>query len=512
MKSRKRIFFAVMLAAAGSLALAVGVPAEGAETLTADLEYEYDYIEALEGRWAHYCAPKFSLKTEGFEALSASLEEYSASKLAYAKASAEQYAEWIREEGSEALDNGMDYFVESEISIRRADSVVFSFNNLESSYSGGAHPNAWYSPVTYSSATGEKLALTDILQDPSSLPELLQDLLLEKYDEDTFLTDDLAGDIRLEMETTGSYIDVVTGEEVPMEPGPSFTLEPESITFWFSPYELTSHAVGAVNVTLYYEDYPDLVKEEYLQAAESWFLPLEDEEEVRLPGSEDVLSVSTVTEDEYGMDWKILTTVNGFTKEEEEWGFDFDHYLMHTGGKNFLITQVTGEDDYSQMRITDLSGAPYITSGSQIPDANIIARHFGTSCPTNPEYCVLNHGIDLLSTYTVGRPFRFTADGVPEPLEPWDTIYDYSTENYEMALTTKRSLEVMVVDEAGEETGKAELPAGTKLHFLRTDGELWVDMTDDDGTIYHLFVEGVWPQQVNGLNADDVFDGMMFAG
>ena len=67
---------------------------------------------------------------------------------------------------------------------------------------------------------------------------------------------------------------------------------------------------------------------------------------------------------------------------------------------------------------------------------------------------------------------------------------------------------------AAESSERVEIPAGEELILYRTDNSSYVDMKRADGSICRLEVDlsRGWPQKVNGMDAEECFDGMMFAG
>ena len=149
----------------------------------------------------------------------------------------------------------------------------------------------------------------------------------------------------------------------------------------------------------------------------------------------------------------------------------------------------------------------------------MIGRQFESDCPTSPDEFVLLGSTDMLSTYSVKRKYCLDENGALAPLEEWDTIPDFSNprypgdEEYDRALTAKVDFEADAADEnTGAITGTVTVPAGEKLHFVRTDCGSWVDMRMEDGTIVRLYTTPDWPQQVGGMPAEDILDGMMFAG
>ena len=74
-------------------------------------------------------------------------------------------------------------------------------------------------------------------------------------------------------------------------------------------------------------------------------------------------------------------------------------------------------------------------------------------------------------------------------------------------------LRVTVVAEDGSVTAdNAVIPAGTKLTLYRTDGSSLVDLKAGD-TLYRIEVDhSEWPYTINGVEEEEYFDGIMYAG
>ena len=64
-----------------------------------------------------------------------------------------------------------------------------------------------------------------------------------------------------------------------------------------------------------------------------------------------------------------------------------------------------------------------------------------------------------------------------------------------------------------DQKGTVKLPAGTEIGFYRTDGKDTVWFLLGDGRCIRVKLDDTdWPQPVNGTDADELFDGMIFAG
>ena len=90
------------------------------------------------------------------------------------------------------------------------------------------------------------------------------------------------------------------------------------------------------------------------------------------------------------------------------------------------------------------------------------------------------------------------------------------TEYYDLSaslrrLISKLPLEVGILPDGTRE----ELPAGTMLRMLRTDGETYMDLELEDGRECRLVLErnpDTWEWLINGISEWDCFEDLLYAG
>lgn len=57
------------------------------------------------------------------------------------------------------------------------------------------------------------------------------------------------------------------------------------------------------------------------------------------------------------------------------------------------------------------------------------------------------------------------------------------------------------------------IKSGTKVKIVGTNGKDTVDLLDAaDDTVYRVNINEDWPQTINGVDIEELFDGTMFAG
>ena len=102
---------------------------------------------------------------------------------------------------------------------------------------------------------------------------------------------------------------------------------------------------------------------------------------------------------------------------------------------------------------------------------------------------------------------------MPVPQTPY---YEF---DYTRNLTLKRDLTLQGVaysddGSAGNETGEVTVKSGETLSFWRTDGESYMDLKRADGSAVRCRLDEShgWPYTIGGVDIEEAFDGIMFAG
>lgn len=127
---------------------------------------------------------------------------------------------------------------------------------------------------------------------------------------------------------------------------------------------------------------------------------------------------------------------------------------------------------------------------------------------TDPNSFALETRTNVLSTVQGTKNYWISDSGLPE------TNDTYYTLKSEYVFTLLQPLEVSIVNDAtGNTAGKMMLQEGLEVTYLRTDNETFADFELVNGTIVRVDVEyGEWPTTINGVDINEIFDGLMFAG
>ena len=113
---------------------------------------------------------------------------------------------------------------------------------------------------------------------------------------------------------------------------------------------------------------------------------------------------------------------------------------------------------------------------------------------------------DIFGTTSVYKTYHLGADGMPE------TNDEYWAFVSKVSYKVLKSIKVEIIDEAGNKTGERELAAGEEVTPYRTDNESILDMKDKDGNILRVKVTNEWPYEIDGVEMQEIFENIIYAG
>ncbi len=457
-----------------------------------------------------------------FPALSKSLRDVADESLAEYEKNRDEYVAGAKEHYADEPDffEYGSYYYNNNALLRRLDESVFSYSIAWSAYLGGAHGNYDEHGHTYDVRTGKELRLTDVMTDISGLNDILKEKLLSYYGEDTFF----------DLEDSFTHFDPDATEYVSEDDGENYsypynwTLTPYGIQFYFGPYELAPFAAGNQQVTLSYEEYGDMIADEYIpEKAGSFiydFTYSTDLFDIDGDGERDYLSVGLDYEDNdpnYHKGIEVIVDDNT-AKFDDVYISDAqytNHYIHLADGRQYVYAETIIADEHKQFYVFDITdGKPEAVDAIAInPESGIFTDEdgygYGRLMLTDPDNMKMEKLLYLLSTYYGQRQYHVGSDGMPESSEPFAirTVIDES-------LTSKRDIECEIVDEAGKVIGgKETIPSGESFTLLKTDGETYVDARISDGRIVRLNItDAEYPTYVDGVSAEDCFEELFYVG
>ncbi|MCR4841789.1 MAG: DUF3298 and DUF4163 domain-containing protein [Eubacterium sp.] len=422
------------------------------------------------------------------------LESYNAS----VKEKIDEFTDSYAEASGDAYMEDAYYTAEDKGDVVRFDDEVLSIRDYTYEFTLGAHGMYFFTGYNYDAATGEEIGLSDVIPDTDSLKEALAAALLEKYDSEYFYSgEDVATDLDV----------YFTDESVEL----NFTLGASGITFYFAPYDIAPYAVGALDVTLPYDS--NVVNADYApEDTDSYVLPVMPNAEMTIPSTgESMICYFEELDSEsatYGG-----TVIIGENNNEIEFadGYGADAYIVHMGDKDFLAVNVAGSNDIESLYVYDLSDGKC----TQI-DTGDEGYGLCEFVHTDPSDFLMGTRSDMLSTFRAYGIYEFGEDGTYTRTSKWFYNADvYGEDSLPGTLTLKQDITAQVILEAdSEDSDTRTIEAGTELTIFRTDNNSVVDLLTSDGTIVRLTVEDGEDcyQTVNGIDIEELFDGVVFAG
>ena len=442
--------------------------------------------------WFEGSYDELVLDCDDYYAMKYTLDELNSNMKESVENAKDEYTEYAPEDNGFEDDWSYYYFLNCDTTINRADTNVVSLSQLWSSYAGGVHPDSYYSAMVYDTASGKKLSLWDIV-DTYKKDEMLELIEKKALENNPDLEDMLLSDL-------GDTLNDMAADDML-----TFGLDTKGLTFYFSPYEIAAYAAGSTIVTIGYDEIPGLINEEYKQLPEDYFFDLghtTQKDVFTITGGREVsFWIEEKTEDEF----RTHIYLNGAEFEFDDYGWESVFYLAHKDGKDFLYRETVHENDYRDTAVFDLNS-------DEPEQVDTIFAAF-TEGLYNPDNLQMTSRGDLLSTYTIENDYAINYFGSPIPMNDY---YLIKTWEEPWTITLKQDMEAEARDEfieSDEYIYPMQLNAGDKLSFYATDGETWVDFKTEGGSFVRVYVDtDDYPQSVNGVDIDELFDGIMFAG
>ena len=399
------------------------------------------------------------------------------------------------------------YTDESKAYIQRVDEKVLSILDSFSNYYGGAHGYYGLNGFNYNPETGEEISIEDVVSSMDDLRNAAAEVFSRDY------ADLIEAEPGCEDYLRDSFDDPKTL---------CWTLTPLQLELYYNPYSLASYAAGLQIIRIKFSDYPDLFNKGYGASDGDWAVLLPDggiSEDITGDGVQEKINVEYVynTEDEYSYIESVDVQVGEDVQNINYYGLEAgDVYFVKRGDKYLLYIEAVAENDYRVIHMVD------ITNG-EITDLDYCTGSFTSKdfeSDYGEDYYIYTKGLFYnpnLFYLEIRQQYISTFDGVI-PAQVGENgeiklLQDYYELPTDFNITSKMDLEFDEVDAEGNVIGKTTIPKGTIYYMYRSDGETYVDCKTEDGTYVRIVVDhSDYPYLVNGINLEDAFDGIMFAG
>ena len=454
----------------------------------------------------------------------------------WAKETLPEYRGYFEESGGMFEE---PFYSESTAKVLRADNRAVSILVFASDYAGGAHPMYGYGGDNFDPESGERLRFADVVKDQEKFFLLCDEKIPELYPDSA--------------EHLIKPSEAMEGEDLSDYEG--WTVDYEGVTVYFNPYHIGSFADGAQVIRIFFDEAPEIFEEKYTEKPEAYMVPFVREFPTYLDFNGDGKKEELHLTYNYYDEWAYNYTVNCGNRSVliDDYSYEEEPYLVYANEQYYLWIFETSDNDYVLLRVVDLrtmetgeedleclysscnpklSGTYGFTEDEKGYES--FSRDPGMSDPSD---LWLRKHMEVFSTLFGSMHYHIGADGRPAEDAPFFEIPSSAI------LKTKVALPVDTVDEAGNVTGKEEIPEGTFLRIIRTDGETFADMqvidpaivTEehwDDYSMYYIegdfpeadyqktvyrvqrsMGEG-WSRNVTdvGLPEDEVFSGILYAG
>ena len=486
--------------------------------------YCYDYIASDDGQktLVSYSNSDLLISEESaadFPELAENLKKKMEESDAEAKKSLEEDASYAKDAYKEYPDTFEYGPWEStrDVLVMRADSKVLSAASNFYSYSGGAHGIYGTFGLNYEVDSGKEITADMAFADRSRLTGLLKKKLYADYPDLTEEFDSFEAENTFKQYESGEY-------------EYEYTLEPNCVSFYFGPYTFASYAAGAQTLEFTYDELSGVINEKYVPDEDVAYVTRSSA--VDMDGDGDLEHLYSYIQypdgdESYG---KIKVSVNDGEKEfdlkTDVLGTDVDQYLVKTGsGKMFLLVSGAVENDYKVTTICELSKDKlkemdtvwYNTWYRSLDDEG---THYANYVWTDPDALPMTEHMDILATFGGEKTYKMSDKGEFSSDDEYFMVPQGSRKY--MVLHTVKDVKADCINEDGEViTEDMDIPAGTDLYLYRTDGatdgkESVIDCrigSDDDGAkLIRLHVTNDYPRLVNGIDQEELFESLYYAG
>ncbi len=425
-------------------------------------------------------------------------------------------------ENWEEDDYGFPSFYDDEYdNVTRADSKILSIVSSSDCYGGGAHGYYASFGCNFVVATGQDLELSDVIE--VSDDEFRQ-ILMEKL-EDEFADRDS---------------EFINGEEYlehyKLDPDPDKSLENDSsIEDWetgynfyfghdglhiiFNAYDIADYATGDFDVLFSYDE--DFISDDYKLDSSVGYVAREHLEYSSNFSEEEAegLHFELYYEYEDNSFADSISLVNGDSKDTIDVDVDgeyFGGYCYHIYTKDqreYIFIDCASENDFIDYAVFDITDGEVKACGT-----NYYTRVFfdtdddefaGKACWTNAEAIVMAKRSQAFGTFEYYNFYSVDKDGELVPRDEAFLIEHVTSGD----ITSSKTVPATKVED-GQDTGEDyDIPSGTTITIVSTDGETYIDVELPDGSIARLhFTSFDYPGEVEGTSVEELFSGLVYAG
>ena len=414
----------------------------------------------------------------------------------------------------------------------RADKAIVSVLLLKSTDYTGSGMEYSRSAVNFDTRSGKRLSFSDVVKDADSFFMLAEKRAKESVGTDTEFPPELLDKIKEK------------GSEL------TWTVNQEGVSVYLDIYEYGKSRREPAVLTVYFDEARNVFEERYTKTEEDYVIPLIGDMHLDLDidgdGKREAVYLKKKSEDANSAYLDFSAVASGRESEALE-GFDGRAYIVKKSGKYYMYVFVSAEDDITLLYRLDLStmekkeGEYWATDLSTKyytwrNEGNIETHRYEEENFSDAAGFCGSGRNDVLSTNSVEIDWVLDKEAYPRP----DGNRYRVTSNH--VLRTLKDIPAPEVDAKGNVVKESVIPANSYLLFLYSDNESFVDMRiieekyvdkenwggdssyfnlndsgqfDYNGPLYRIRMERDtenWITKVNGVDAEELFEGMAYAG
>ena len=393
----------------------------------------------------------------------------------------------IEDAKMQAEDMGDDFYpysYEYKANAARLDGNVTSIVLDEYTYQGGAHGYDGLYGITFDTKTGKELDFSDL----GDIRETVRGYLDEQIQE---------------MREEGGSFEFYEDNIDTILENPVWYLDGIGLAIVFNAYEIGSYAEGRTVITVPYNQMSGF-NEAYQVTGESMFAQLfpGSPAEIDVNGDDVLENVEIYSEYDDNGETTLSAKVNDLSLELGTCSYLLNaYYAKCDNGRSFMLVSCDMmSDDYGAFLVELTDGTPKLCETSYVGSVNSMSSAGVT----------LSGNVNVLGTYSGVRAYSF-AEGSFVPEGERFTLLNDKNAQYRRGPVLKDSLTVQI-EEDGSMVEK-ELPAGTKIYPVNTDGESVAGFELEDGTYGEItFERQEYVIYINGISEDDLFEELPYAG
>jgi len=472
---------------------------EGIKTLplllSGEFNSEYDDVYGL---LAYVSYEKLELSAEGkqlYPELSETLSQFSSMMQSGHEGMLQGMVETAKEMQQYDDEYIQSLYRDTVLGIARADEAVLSVVESYEEYTGGVH--GYYAKYghNFDTKTGETLELGDVVTDLDALKEELIQKINAQY-EDLLLVDAI------------EYISAAMTENDMMV---SWAIGNEGLIFYFNPYDIASYADGLLTVMIPFAGKEALFAPKYTTTAQEYAVDLSTIAtsgfDFEGNGTREQITLTQIGSED-GCTGFTVTCGEDLLNVEEDY-FSMNVYQVHLkNGREVLLVAAESYDLFQRVLIiSKINGklgvlATYDFNGFYCEESLETDYGYATRLFTDPSNLVFSKIIYMIGNRTAQVACCFDETG--------KLVY-----NQDEYLLDSRMEDSVIKDFTATAVASGEkkvIPAGSKVVFVRSDGETYMIFTFE-GEEYRIEVNTEdWPRTIDGVDENEIFADIIYAG